>query len=80
MKCDKISHLLVLHIGAAEVTSPMYMVKSSIECEVIADIQKEAPISQKIYNQRNNIRYGALQFSIFSHFIFSGEIVTPYTK
>ena len=44
-------------------------------------MQKEAPISLKIYNQRNSARYGALQFSIFLfHYRFSGKIVTLCAK
>ena len=57
------------------------MVESSFKWEIIAEIQKEAPISQKIYNQLNSTRYGALQFSIFLfHNRFSGKIDIPYTK
>ena len=57
------------------------MVESSIECEIIADIQKEVPMSQKIYIQQKSTWYSALQFSIFLfHYRFSGELVTLYTK
>ena len=57
------------------------MIESSIECEIIVDIQKEAPISQKIYNEQNSTRYDLLQFSIFFfHYRFSDKIVAPYTK
>ena len=64
--------MLVFNIEAAELSGHWVqslwlqsMVESGIECEIIADIQMEAPISQKIYNQRNSTRYNVLQFSIF---------------
>ena len=57
------------------------MVESRFEYEIIADIQKEAHISQNIHNQRNSTRYGALQFFIFLfYYRFFGKIVTPNTK